>query len=102
MFNFSPPRLGARFCLLAVSLFALLSLAFAQTSVSTGGIVGTVTDPTGAVVAGAKVTITNLGTNQAITLTTTCWCCNMKHRVPYGVGLAYLVASCHSSCLAAY
>jgi len=42
----------------------------AQTSVSTGGIVGTVTDSTGAVVPGAKVIVTNLGTNQVIALST--------------------------------
>ncbi len=43
----------------------------AQTTISTGSIVGTVTDPSGAVVNGAKVVITNKGTNQAITTTTT-------------------------------
>jgi hypothetical protein len=70
--NFS--RAGARFALLALvtlSVLLLSSVGFAQSSVSTGGIVGTVTDPTGAVVAGAKVTITNVGTNSATNLTTT-------------------------------
>jgi len=43
----------------------------AQTTISTGSIVGTVTDPSGAVVSGAKVTITNKATGQAITTTTT-------------------------------
>ena len=47
-----------------VSILALLALlcglAFAQTE--TGSIIGTVTDPQGAVVAGAKVTVTNNGT----------------------------------------
>ena len=43
--------------------------AFAQTTVSSGSIVGTVTDPTGAVVSGAKVVITNTGTGQALNLT---------------------------------
>jgi hypothetical protein len=43
--------------------------AFAQTTVGTGSIVGTVTDPTGALVSGAKVTVTNVGTSQAINLT---------------------------------
>jgi hypothetical protein len=42
----------------------------AQTTVSTGSIVGTVTDPSGAVVSGAKVAITNTGTGQTTTLTT--------------------------------
>jgi hypothetical protein len=68
-------RPGARFMVLAlITLGALLlsSVAgLAQTSVSTGGIVGTVTDPTGAVVSGAKVSITNVGTNQTNTLSTT-------------------------------
>ena len=43
----------------------------AQTTISTGSIVGTVTDPSGAVVSGAKVTITNRATGQVITVTTT-------------------------------
>jgi len=42
-----------------------------QTTISTGSIVGTVTDPSGAVVGGAKVTVTNKATRQAITTTTT-------------------------------
>ncbi len=76
MTNFNPPNVGARFSLraLIVALLALLltsAVLFAQTSVSTGGIVGTVTDPTGAVVPGAKVTITNLGTGQASSQSTT-------------------------------
>ena len=51
--------------------FALLfsSMALSQTSVSTGGIVGTVVDATGAVVPGAKVTITG-STGQTIKTTT--------------------------------
>ena len=52
---------------------ALLMLAFAvsgwaQSTVGTGSITGTVTDPTGAVVSGAKVVITNIGTGQALNL----------------------------------
>src|SRR5207248_7284740 len=41
-----------------------------QSTVGTGSIVGTVTDPSGAVVSGAKVTILNTATGQQITQTT--------------------------------
>jgi len=54
-------------------LLALLSVThclFAQTTVGTGSIVGTVSDPSDAVVSGADVTITNLATGQIIRLTT--------------------------------
>ncbi len=54
-------------CLFVV-LLSLATSALAQTN--RGGISGTVTDATGAVVPGAKVTITNAGTNQVQTLTT--------------------------------
>jgi hypothetical protein len=43
--------------------------AWSQATVGTGSIEGTVTDPTGAVVAGAKVTITNQATGQVISTT---------------------------------
>jgi hypothetical protein len=42
----------------------------AQTTVSTGSIVGTLTDPQGAVISGARVTVTNVGTAQIVELTT--------------------------------
>lgn len=45
-------------------------LSFAQTTVGTGSIVGTVSDPSGAVVSSAQVTITNIATGQRIDLTT--------------------------------
>lgn len=54
-------------CLLSV-LLCLTAAALAQTN--RGGISGTVTDATGAVVPGAKVTVINAGTNQAVRLTT--------------------------------
>src|SRR5271165_5041716 len=63
----------------ALSLFAaslLLILAdaptplSAQTTVGTGSIVGTVIDPTGALISGAEITITEVATGQAIKLTT--------------------------------
>jgi hypothetical protein len=43
---------------------------FAQTTISTGSIQGTVTDPSGAVVGGAKVTITNKATGQTFATST--------------------------------
>jgi len=43
---------------------------FAQTTVGTGSIVGTVSDPSGAVVSGAKVTIANVAAGQITSVTT--------------------------------
>jgi hypothetical protein len=72
MSNLSSPR---QFAALSTALILIILLAStfvqAQTTISTGSIVGSVTDATGAVVSGAKVVITNKGTSQAITLTTT-------------------------------
>jgi len=57
--------------LLTLSMFpGLQSSVMAQTTIATGSIVGTVTDPSGAIVSGAKVTIINTGTNEATQLTT--------------------------------
>ena len=56
--------------LLALAFCILITLpGFAQTS-ATGGLTGTVSDPTGAVVPGATVTVTNSGTAQSRTVTT--------------------------------
>jgi len=55
------------------TVLSLLSLArpmLAQTTVSTGSIVGTVSDPSGAVINGASVSITNVATGQMIDLIT--------------------------------
>jgi Carboxypeptidase regulatory-like domain len=57
----------------SLSLLTLLSFTvvlFAQTTVGTGSIVGNVTDPSSAVIGGAKVTITNVATGQVINLST--------------------------------
>jgi len=65
-------RFAAR---IAASVLVFLSLfagsAFAQTTVAQGSIQGTITDPTGAVIGGARVTIINKSTGAASTTTTT-------------------------------
>lgn len=60
-----------------IKIFAAITLAFifgivpaAAQSTVTGGITGTVTDPQGGVVPNASITITNTGTNSAVTVTT--------------------------------
>jgi hypothetical protein len=55
---------------LAMLATAVLLTTFAQAQVDTGSITGTVTDPSGAVVNGAKVTLTNVGTGIALSTTT--------------------------------
>src|ERR1700688_3182281 len=69
--NISRP--SARFMVLALITLSALLLssvaAFAQTTVAQGSIQGSVTDPTGAVVNGAKITIRNKGTGQVATTT---------------------------------
>src|SRR4029077_15335776 len=75
MSNFSfSSRLNTRFSFLAlIALLMVLSstLASAQTTVAQGSIQGTVTDPSGAVVPGAKITITNKATGQIATTSST-------------------------------
>src|ERR1700722_2290880 len=59
-------------CLLVLSAVLLTrSLLVAQTTVSQGSIQGTITDPSGAVVGGANITITHKATGQVITTTST-------------------------------
>jgi hypothetical protein len=60
-------RIGSTLVLI-FGLALLITAASAQTTVSTGSIVGIVTDTSGAVVEGAKVTITHTGTGQVINL----------------------------------
>ena len=55
---------------LLLMFVSLDQIALAQTTVGTGSVVGTVSDPSGAVISGAKVTITNLATGQVISFTT--------------------------------
>src|ERR1043165_3125623 len=72
MLNFNSPRHGTGFSAWAYCyVLALLccSTLFAQTTLSTGSINGTVTDPSGAVVSDAKVTITRTSTGQKVELT---------------------------------
>jgi hypothetical protein len=56
--------------LITLSALLLTSVAgLAQTTVAQGSIQGSVTDPTGAVVSGAKITISNKATGQVVTST---------------------------------
>src|ERR1700761_3331971 len=61
-------KLKALLFLLCASLFLNAHSAHGQNT--TGSITGRLTDPTGAVIAGAKVTVRNLGTAEVRTLTT--------------------------------
>lgn len=72
MLKLNPSCRGNRFVLSGlIAAFLLLASAFlpAQTTISTGSIVGNVTDPTGAVVGGAKISIKNVATNSEISVT---------------------------------
>jgi len=63
----------AKICALSLALLLwMLSITpcLAQTTVGTGSIIGTVSDPSGAVISGAQVTITNIATGQVINLST--------------------------------
>jgi hypothetical protein len=62
--------------LLPASLTVFIAILFslnlaAQTTISTGSIQGTITDPANAAISGAKVTITNKATGQSSSVTTT-------------------------------
>jgi hypothetical protein len=68
-FNGRAVALGIALALMVASPL-LQRASFAQASTAAGAIQGTVTDPKGAVVGGATVVITNLGTNSSKVLTT--------------------------------
>src|ERR1700756_4059816 len=67
-------KVGTKFAsllaLFAAALSLLRPLTMAQTTVGTGSIVGTMSDQSGAVIAGAKVAIKNGANGQVIELTT--------------------------------
>ena len=64
----SPP---IRFSVVVTAVLVLLCAGMmAQTTVGTGSVVGLVTDPSGAVLSGVKVTITSVSTGQTIDTTT--------------------------------
>lgn len=62
--------LSLRVALLLLAFSTVPTLLFAQATISTGSIVGSVSDPSGAVVMGATVIITNSETKQAIEIAT--------------------------------
>ena len=59
-----PRSCVAPVCLLCVALCSVM--VFAQTTISTGSIQGSITDPSGAVVSDAKISIINKGTGRVI------------------------------------
>jgi len=58
------------FVIIAVFIFWMSAPLFAQSTTAAGSIQGTLTDPSGAVVEGAKITITNKDTGQTLHVTT--------------------------------
>jgi Carboxypeptidase regulatory-like domain len=58
------------FAVVVIALLAFAPFAYSQSNISAGSISGTVTDPSGATVPNAPVTITNTATGHAINLTT--------------------------------
>ena len=59
-----------QFCLVLMSLLVLVLALGAMAQVQNGQFTGAVTDPSGAAIANAKVTVTNIGTNLSVTTTT--------------------------------
>jgi hypothetical protein len=56
--------------MVSISLLSLHCPAHGQATVGTGSIVGTVSDPSGAVISGAKVAITAIATQQVVHVAT--------------------------------
>jgi len=86
-FTYAVSARGIRYIAIVVCLLTLStwsSLVFAQATVSSGSIQGTVTDPSGAVVPGAKVVITNTETGLRIERTTTSQGAYTSGAVPSG------------------
>ncbi len=71
MLKLNSPRLSTFGLLTALCALLLVcpALMLAQTTLSTGSVVGTVTDPSGALVNDAKIVVTNVATNQKVELT---------------------------------
>ena len=74
--------------IVGVLLLLLPVVCFAQTTASTSAVTGTVTDPTGAVVAGATVTLIDTKTSQERTTTTNDQGVYLFAQVPPGQGYA--------------
>lgn len=69
--NLGVSRGAVRFCVILAAVLVLLCAGLmAQSTIASGSVIGTVTDPSGAIVSGAKVTITNAGTGATLGLTT--------------------------------
>lgn len=67
----SPARTHPVTCVALLLALELLAQAIcAQTTVGTGSVVGAVSDPSGAIITGAQITITNAATGQVVELTT--------------------------------
>ncbi len=59
-----------RLLILGLVLCLIVAVVPLGAQTTAGSIVGTVTDPSGAIIAGAAITITNMGTNIAVKTTT--------------------------------